>query len=476
MTILDNGYNVYNHSTDTNYTYSGAIGIEQRGSSSQFWWYPQKSYNFETRDISGNDNNVSILGMPAESDWVLYSPYDDRTLMRNVITYALARDMGYWAPRTKFCELLLNDFLFWNYRGIYVMMEKIKRDQNRVDIAKLDSNDIVGDQLTGGYIIAVDSNIVMPDQGFSSLSQPDLFYSFKYPKGDDITPQQETYIRQYVDSFETIAASPNSADPVNGYRKFIVDTTFMDFFFFQELSKNADSYKRSAYLFKDKDSNGGKLKAGPLWDFNIAWNNIALCPAYNADTGWAITQSCWVNSGFPVPQWWGAFFRDSIFVNQLHCRWMHWRTAVLDTANIFHKLDSMKAYVLEGQVREYAQYGFTEDFSVQIDTLKSWITRRLTWMDANMPGNCLITDTEPKSNLENLISIYPNPANGEFTIGNLKTASYDLEIYDVMGQVILTQKANSSGVPVFLNAPPGIYFLKIKSGTFIYTSKFVNQK
>jgi len=136
----------------------------------------------------------------------------------------------------------------------------------------------------------------------------------------------------------------------------------------------------------------------------------------------------------------------------------------------------MKAYVLEGQVREYAQYGFTEDFSVQIDTLKSWITRRLTWMDANMPGNCLITDTEPKSNLENLISIYPNPANGEFTIGNLKTASYDLEIYDVMGQVILTQKANSSGVPVFLNAPPGIYFLKIKSGTFIYTSKFVNQK
>ena len=62
--------------------------------------------------------------------------FDDRTLMRNVITYDLARDMGYWAPRTKFCELILNDFLFWNYKGIYVMMEKIKRDNNRVDIAK----------------------------------------------------------------------------------------------------------------------------------------------------------------------------------------------------------------------------------------------------------------------------------------------------------------------------------------------------
>ncbi len=159
MGIIDNGYNVYNHVTDTNYTYCGNIGIEQRGSISNQWWFFQKSFGLETRDIFGNDSSAVILGMPMETDWILYSPYDDRTLMRNVITYELARQMGYWAPRTKFCELLINDFLAWDYQGVYVMMEKIKRDNNRVDIAKLDADENTGDDLTGGYIFAVDKNI-----------------------------------------------------------------------------------------------------------------------------------------------------------------------------------------------------------------------------------------------------------------------------------------------------------------------------
>jgi len=155
MGIIDNGYNVTNHISDTNYTFYGNIGIEQRGSISQQWWYWQKSYGLETRDSLGNDSSAIILNMPKESDWVLYSPYDDRTLMRNVLTYDLARQMGYYASRTRYCELMLMDFLTWNYKGVYVMMEKIKRDHNRVDIAKLDADDNAGDSLTGGYIIAV---------------------------------------------------------------------------------------------------------------------------------------------------------------------------------------------------------------------------------------------------------------------------------------------------------------------------------
>jgi len=414
--------------------------------------------------------------MPKESDWILYSPYDDRTLMRNVLTYDLARQMGYWASRTKYCELLLNDFLFWNYKGVYVMMEKIKRDNNRVDISKLDADDNAGDSLTGGYIFAVDININAPDSGFISPNQPGLFYSYKYPKGEDITPQQEAYLQSYVDSFETAVADPNFADPVNGYRKFAVDTTFMDFFLFQELSKNVDCYKRSAYLYKDKYSKDGRLRAGPLWDFNSAWHNTAICPEYHDYTGWAYQQSCWVNSAFPVPDWWGRMLQDTTFTNELKCRWLHWRSEVLNTTNIFDKMDSIANYVGEAQVREYTQYSFTENFSTEIDTLKSWITNRLNWMDANMPGTCLPAGIAETPGLENSFRVYPNPFSYDFTIYNLKAAKYDLTIYNSIGENILQQSGNNREETIRLTVPEGIYFLQIKSSGELFTTRVLKTK
>ncbi len=473
MGIVDNGYHVYNHVTDTVYNYYGNIGIEQRGSISQQWWFAQKSYGLETRDTSGNDSSAVILGMPKESDWILYSPYDDRTLMRNVLTYDLARKMGYWAARTKYCELILNDFLFWNYKGVYVMMEKIKRDNDRVDIAKLDDDDNAGDSLTGGYIFAVDSNINAPDAGFFSSHQPDLFYSYKYPKGEDITPEQEAYLQAYVDSFEAAVAAPDFADPVNGYRKFAVDTTFIDFFFFQELSKSVDCYKRSAYLHKDKNSKGGRLRAGPVWDFNSAWHNTAICAAYHDYTGWAYLQSCWVNSAFPVPDWWGRMLQDTVFTNDMKCRWLHWREEVFNTANIFHTMDSIAGYVAEAQAREYTQYNFTENFSAEIDSLKNWIANRIAWMDTNMPGNCTsagITESNPS---ENTFIVYPNPFSDRFIVYTNERVNCDLTLYNSIGEILLQKRNVRNGEVCKANLPDGIYFLRIKCGSNLFMKKLV---
>ncbi|MBL7944014.1 MAG: CotH kinase family protein, partial [Flavobacteriales bacterium] len=237
MAILDNGYNVYNHVTDTNFVYYGNIGIEQRGSISQQWWWWQKSYLIETRDALGEDSTAVILGMPEESDWVLYGPFSEATLMHNALTYELVRDMGYWAPRTRYCEMMLKTGLWWSYNGVYSMMENIKRDDERVDIAKLDLNDNAGDSLTGGYIIAVDQNINTPDSGWYSANSlnENVFFTYKYPKGDVITAPQMTYIQSFVDSFETALSSENFSDPETGFRKYIDEASFMDFFFIQEL-------------------------------------------------------------------------------------------------------------------------------------------------------------------------------------------------------------------------------------------------
>ena len=130
MGIIDNGTGVRNYLTDPFTNYDGRIEIEIRGSTSQ--QYPKKGYGFETQDSLGNKIQVAVLGMPPENDWILYGPYPDKTLIRNVLTFDLARKMGHYAADTRYCELVLNG----DYRGVYIMMERIKRDVNRVNIKK----------------------------------------------------------------------------------------------------------------------------------------------------------------------------------------------------------------------------------------------------------------------------------------------------------------------------------------------------
>ena len=106
--------------TDSFNDYDGKITIEKRGNSSQDQEKPP--YRFETVTDDGNNNNVQLLGLPEENDWVLYAPWSDKSLIRNVLIYELSNDMGRYAPRTRFIELYINEA----YKGVYVLMEKIK--------------------------------------------------------------------------------------------------------------------------------------------------------------------------------------------------------------------------------------------------------------------------------------------------------------------------------------------------------------
>ena len=148
MRAINNEEGQRNNITDDGTDYDGRIAIEFRGSTSQ--GFPKKPYGLETQDSAGE--NIQFLGMPTENDWVLHNPYSDKSLMRNVLAFDMARAMGRYSPRTKFCEVFLNG----QYQGVYVLMEKIKRDSNRVNIAELDATMNGGDALTGGYIVKID--------------------------------------------------------------------------------------------------------------------------------------------------------------------------------------------------------------------------------------------------------------------------------------------------------------------------------
>ncbi|WP_438864631.1 CotH kinase family protein [Neptunicella sp.] len=131
--------------------YDGQIGVEYRGSSSQYY-YDKKSYGIELRDSDNNDLNASILGLPEEEDWVLNGPYGDKTLIRNALMFDMAQAFGRYSSRYKFVELYINQ----QYNGVYVLLEKIKRDAARVDINKLKDDENDGEDVTGGYILKLD--------------------------------------------------------------------------------------------------------------------------------------------------------------------------------------------------------------------------------------------------------------------------------------------------------------------------------
>ena len=162
MKIINRGKGQRNSTTDTKFDYNGFIGIKWRGNSSLS--FDQKQYTLETRSRTGKEVDAALLGMPADNDWVLHAPYNDISLMRNALAYELWSDMGHWGPRTRMVELVLNN----EYQGVYVLTETIKRGKDRVDIAKLDSNDVSGLSLTGGYIMRIDASNDEEDLMFAS--------------------------------------------------------------------------------------------------------------------------------------------------------------------------------------------------------------------------------------------------------------------------------------------------------------------
>ena len=314
MGVIDHPGEV-NSLKDSLNAYNGQISIEWRGSSSRM--FPKQSYSLETQDSLGENNNIPLLGLPAENDWVLYAPYSDKSMMRNVVAYKMWRDMDHYSPGTKYCELFLNG----DYKGVYVFMEKIKRDKNRLNIAKLDSADLTGDAVTGGYIIKIDKTDEAGIEGWTSYPSPRYpgaplnFIQYVYPKYEFLMSEQIVYIQYFMQQMESTLAAAGYDDPVNGYVKYIDGGSFADFLLINELGKNVDGYRFSTYMYKDKDSKGGKLIMGPVWDFNLCFGNV--------DYG---IQECWdPNNGWVYQGdrifWWKRLMEDVNFKYRVQQRW-----------------------------------------------------------------------------------------------------------------------------------------------------------
>ena len=479
LAIVDNGTGKRNNVSDMP-TFTSKIGIEFRGSSSQ--GFPKKPYGFELRDASGiNSVNASVLGMPSQSDWVLNAMYDDKSLIREPLTYDLNRQLSkYYTPRYRYCEVMMNG----SYIGLYMLMEKIKRDKNRVNVTSLKATDASGDAVTGGYIFKIDKYTGTDSRDWDSPYKTNnltIPIQIDYPKLGDVTDPQYQYAKQFVTDFENTLAGANYKDSTAGYRKYIHDDSFVDYMLLTEVCHNLDGYRLSAFFYKDRDSKDGKLVMGPIWDYNLTYGNANYC---NGDSyqGWSYTyDKICGDDQYQVPFWWYRLVSDPRFSNNVRTKYQTLRKGLLSTERIQAYIDSTANVLSESQARNFQQWPILgvyvwpnsfvgKTYQEEINFLKTWTKNRLEWLDnAMLTLSAQALATEPIDALN--VTISPNPSGGDVTIQYQlqQRANLKLTITDATGRTVqsLSWPNQSAGdhqetLPArSLPTAPGIYYLQL---------------
>jgi hypothetical protein len=455
--------------------------------------FPKKQYGFEIYNDAEEGINVSLLGLPKEEDWILNAPYTDKSLIRNALAYKGGSAFGNYAPRTKFCEVVINGA----YKGVFSLIEKIKRDNNRVNISKLDATTTTGNALTGGYIIKIDKQTGSGGTGWHSPYFPinrkgtqTIFYQYEYPDDGDINAKQKEYIQGYVTDFEKSLLQFNFNDPLKGFRKYIDENAFIDYLIVNELTKNPDAYRLSTFLYKKRDDLGGKLFMGPIWDFDLALGNVNYCTNGNPEGFVFEYNSICPEDYWLIPFWWKRMLEDPLFVQRLNDRWKNLRKTVYSTEKLWSDIDSMSNLLSESQGRNFKQWPVlgtyiwpnfyvSKTYNEEIVWLKNWVKLRTAWLDNQFQSKL----EELKVQESGINNVYPNPVSDLLTIQTTmyKAGPFQFKIVDQQGRLCYTNNSVETNIGYLekkidmTNFSPGIYYLIIENGEKVTTSTFVKQ-
>ena len=408
MKILYRGVGQRNYLSDTSTTaylnYNGRIGIELRGSSSQWSSNLGKfSYGFETYKADLTNNNVSLLGMPSENDWILNAFVYDKTLIRNIFTAEVSNLIGRKSQRSRPCEVILNG----NYIGVYFLMEKIKQDKERTDIEELLTTDSAGINLTGGYMYKIDKPTGTNNTSWTSVNGFSR-YQYHEPNESTITTAQKNYIKNEVNRLESAmnGASSTWSNTSSGYPDVIDVMSFIDQHIMHEMAGNIDMLASSMYYSKDR---GGKIVSGPIWDHDLGYGNLS---SYDAER----TDVFFTNRGQSVADGPSYFqklmFQDMNYRCRLAKRWQELRgsSGILNTTKLLNLIDTLAEPMRESNSREQSKWStlgrnyFSSPsgwqnrttYQSELNYMKNWLNSRLTWLDNNIAysGTCTL-DSAP---------------------------------------------------------------------------------
>lgn len=354
-------------------------GFRYRGSTSA--GFAQQPLALEFLDEFNEERALGLLGLPADSDWILYAPNPyDPVMIHNPFVHQLSRDMGRYSPRTRFVEVFftrsVGPIRQSHYHGLYVLTEKIKIGPHRVNIDKADGDDLKPPKVTGGYLMKFD-RVGEGEGGFAADNGRGLVYVEPKEETMDVpqrAPQRE-YLWSFFGEFERALQGPHWRDPVRGYPAYLDVEAAIDFHVLELLSGNVDALVLSTYFHKPR---GGRITFGPHWDFDRALGSIDERDAYPRQ---------WITGPFFGGQWWPRLFSDPDFWQLWVDRWQELRGSHFALTNLSRLIDQLCAEVREAQPREYDRWGLQPrggSYDGEIRHMKDWLSNRIDFIDAQL--------------------------------------------------------------------------------------------
>lgn len=348
------------------------VPTEIRGRGNSTWSMPKKPYRIKL------ENKTNFLGMYARAkNWVFLANYADKTLMRNAVAFHIGRVAGLeFTPSTRFVDLVLNN----NFLGNYMVTDQIEVHSERVAIDEQDSSQVAEPDVTGGYLLEIDGFAASEPVWFTSSKG--LKFTVKSPDDDDINEFQLTYIQSYINEFETRLFSTNFTDPVAGYRAMIDSASLVNWYIASELTGNSDAFW-STYVYKKRSDN--KLYFGPLWDYDIAFNND--------DRLGDATEKRMSQYAHNPRTWVLRFLEDEWFQTLLWRRWNELMTGNLagnlntyinETAGLLEtsqQLNFQKWNNLNNKV--YRETYLFDNYAEGVDYLKTYVANRIKFLNTS---------------------------------------------------------------------------------------------
>ena len=376
------------------------VGLRGRGAFSSSW--RQKPYSVEAVDESGEERNVSPLGMPAHADWVLYFPdpddNKDPSLLANTFAYELSRNTGHYSVRFRWVEAFVNedggDLRLADRRGVYAIMEKVSRGKDRLDFQQLSA-----DGATGSWLLNLNRMDAEPEtgwpapngatrpwyfhtpgpdrvlqtppnsgaQGDDEPQQSNGYLNFDNPNGYVINTQQRAAIEKWFKQFESVLW--NNAvwrDPVDGYRKYLDTSDFADYFILNLITRNGDGLLISMFPWKGDD---GKLRMGPAWDYN--WSAYYISGGPTGDLTYRADRL-----------WYKRLFADPDFTQLFIDHWWDFRRGAMSNTAIDAILDGQAADITPAKALLNGLPNVAE-WANRVGQMKTWLKTRADWIDGS---------------------------------------------------------------------------------------------
>ncbi|MBQ0089170.1 MAG: CotH kinase family protein, partial [Prevotellaceae bacterium] len=354
--------------------FTDSLGIKGRGNAS--WDFPKKPYKIKLF------NKTKLLGMPSKAkEWTLINNYGDKSLLRNILAMETSRrfDMEY-TPSVRLVNVMLNG----EYKGTYQLFDQIEIRKNRIDIDELTPDIVDGEELTGGYHIEIDAYASGSEKFTSKRGMP---ISLKEPDPEDINEQQRNYIKNVFDDMESSVFSTDYQNPVNGYRSRLDIDSFLKYFLIQEFSGNTDGYW-SVHMYKKRGDI--KLYSGPIWDFDLAFENDARTHPINS-----LTEYLSLSGRSSAASGMKELLRRIVNDNKQEITecWSNARNYNNLNKEYFNNfIDSLVQEIDQSQELNYMRWNILSskvhqnfqalgDYHKEIDYLKNWIQERFDWMD-----------------------------------------------------------------------------------------------